>query len=495
MPTQTPTGVPEPDLAPRLRDALAAAGFTFDAVGRLLGTRAHDALHRNETTPALRRTTDGSPLATLARLFLLQTDVDRAHADRALPRLVDALVAGGMLIGSGGEVRALLDCRPYADEAHDWWVVSDLTPGLDGQLVRVAPDHVLGVSPASTSLAQLTIRDRVGRALDLGTGCGVQALHLSTHADEVVATDVNQRALHIGAFNAALNGVRLDLREGSLWEPVAGELYDLVSTNPPFVISPATAERLVYRDSGLPGDEVVEAIVRGAPAHLADGGWCQILANWAISADRPWDERLAEWLDPSCDALVVQREVLDPASYVELWLRDAGRHGTPTYLQAYDAWLGWFERERIEGIGFGWINLRRGAPADRGARELLDWPHAVEQPIATAIREWGEAARVEVRDGDRLVTRADVQQETVGAPGAEDPEAIVLRQQTGLRRARRVDTVEAALVGACDGELSVAQILDALATLLERDQAELRTAYLPVVRELVAEGYLLAPRP
>jgi hypothetical protein len=100
-----------------------------------------------------------------------------------------------------------------------------------------------------------------------------------------------------------------------------------------------------------------------------------------------------------------------------------------------------------------------------------------------------------VRDGDRLVTRADVQQETVGAPGAEDPEAIVLRQQTGLRRARRVDTVEAALVGACDGELSVAQILDALATLLERDQAELRTAYLPVVRELVAEGYLLAPRP
>jgi hypothetical protein len=231
--------------------------------------------------------------------------------------------------------------------------------------------------------------------------------------------------------------------------------------------------------------------VRGAPAHLAEGGWCQILANWAIAKDRPWDERLAEWLDPACDALVVQREVLDPASYVELWLRDAGRHGTPTYLQAYDAWLGWFERERIEGIGFGWINLRRRAPADRAARELLEWPHAVEQPIATAIRAWGEAARVEVGEADRLVVRADVQQETVGAPGAEDPEVIVLRQQTGLRRARRVDTAEAALVGACDGELTVGQILDALGTLLERDPGELREAYLPVVRELVAEGYLL----
>ncbi|WP_151083676.1 DUF7059 domain-containing protein [Nocardioides cynanchi] len=497
MPPQPTTGsVPGTDLAPPLRAALVAAEFTVDAVGSLLGGAASDALHRNETTPALRRTTDGSPLATLSRLFLLQTDVDRAGADRALPGLVDALVAGGMLVASGGEVRALLDCRPYADDEHDWWVVSDLTPGLDGQPIRVAADHVLGVSSASTSLAQLTIREPVGRALDLGTGCGVQALHLSTHADLVVATDVNRRALEVAAFNAALNGVGIDLRDGSLWEPVAAEQFDLITTNPPFVISPATGDqagRLVYRDSGLPGDQVVEAIVRGAPAYLADGGWCQVLANWAIVADRPWDDRLADWLDPACDALVVQREVLDPASYVELWLRDAGRHGTPSYLAAYDAWLGWFERERIEGVGFGWVNLRKGAGAAQQARELLDWPHAVEQPIATAVGDWGRAARVEVHEDDRLVARPDVQQETVGAPGAEDPEAIVLRQQTGLRRARRADTVEAALVGASDGELSVGRILDALATLLDRDPGELRTAYLPVVRELVAEGYLVVP--
>ena len=58
--------------------------------------------------------------------------------------------------------------------------------------------------------------------------------------------------------------------------------------------------------------------------------------------------------------------------------------------------------------------------------------------------------------------------------GAEDPETIVLRQQRGMRRARQVDTVEAALVGACDGELTVGQILDALAQLLERDRDELR---------------------
>jgi hypothetical protein len=67
---------------------------------------------------------------------------------------------------------------------------------------------------------------------------------------------------------------------------------------------------------------------------------------------------------------------------------------------------------------------------------------------------------------------------------------VALRQQRGLRRARTADTVEAALVGACDGELSVGQILDALADLLDLDPAETRHTYLPVVRDLVAEGFL-----
>ena len=71
----------------------------------------------------------------------------------------------------------------------------------------MAPDHVLGISSAATSLAQLTVREPVDRALDLGTGCGVQALHLATHASQVVATDVNQRALRLTRFNAELNGV------------------------------------------------------------------------------------------------------------------------------------------------------------------------------------------------------------------------------------------------------------------------------------------------
>ncbi|WP_439331702.1 DUF7059 domain-containing protein [Nocardioides silvaticus] len=495
---------------------MLAADFTYDAVAGLLGAEAHAALSRNETTPALGRTTDGSPLATLVRLFLLQQPVPAVDAERALPGLVGRLAAEGMVAESAGEVAALLDCRPYGTDdpsagsgTGDLWVVSDLTPALDGRPQQVTGDHVLGISPASTSLAQLTLREDVGSALDLGTGCGVQALHLAGHADRVVATDINPRALDLARFNAELNevGDRVDVRDGSFFEPVAGERFDLIATNPPFVISPATgsrSDRLVYRDSGMPGDQVVEHVVRTAPQHLADGGWCQVLANWAIVGDRPWDERLAGWLPDDCDALVVQREVIDPSAYVELWLKDSGHHpavGAGTiadYVARYDAWLSWLKDQGVTGIGFGWINLHRtGATGSAGStssarhRELVDWPYDVEQPIAPAIAEWAQARAAVVDPSSTLVVRPDVRQETVGPVGAEDPATILLRQQRGFRRARQVDTVVAAVVGACDGELPVGAILDAVAQLLGLDPAETSQRYLPEVVSLVGEAFLL----
>jgi hypothetical protein len=478
-----------PAFVPQFRAALEAADYTYDAVAELLGPTGHAALSRNETTPALRRTTGGSALETLTRLFLLQTPVSIERAEQALPGLVDKLCNAGLLEQSVSEVAARMDVRPYAEGDRDLWVVSDLTPGLDGAPNKVGSDHVLGISSASTSLAQLTIREPIGRALDLGTGCGVQALHLAEHAQEVIATDVNKRALWMTEFNAVLNGSDgIRTREGSFFEPVAGETFDLIATNPPFVISPATGERLVYRDSGLPGDQVVEDIVRAASDFLNEGGFAQVLANWVISEGTPWDERLATWLDGSCDALIVQREVVDPATYVELWLKDAGLHGLAGYAQRYDTWLSWFDAQGIEAVGFGWINLRRGGT---GRSEFLDWPYDVEQPIAPALRDWFD--HVTVRPDSILVRRDDVQQEQIGLPGEADPEAVVLRQKAGLRRARTADTVEAALVGACDGDLSVGQILDAVAQLLETDPAETRATYLPAAQELADQGFLVSP--
>jgi hypothetical protein len=221
-----------------------------------------------------------------------------------------------------------------------------------------------------------------------------------------------------------------------------------------------------------------------------------VLANWVHRRGQTWQDRVGGWLDGNgCDAWVVQREVADPAEYVELWLKDAGVHGRPDYAERYDAWLAWFEAQGVEGVGFGWLHLRR---VDREpVLHLEEWPFEVEQPLGPEVVD--RARRTDfLADTDdaallasRLETRVDVRQETVGEPGAADPETIVLRQQRGMRRARQADTVEAGLVGTCDGDLTVGQILDALAELLDEDAAVVRRERVGAVRELVADGFLL----
>ncbi|MGW0230765.1 DUF7059 domain-containing protein [Actinopolymorpha singaporensis] len=515
------------DVLARLRSHLAGVGYTVDGVRERLGPVAHAALHRNETTPGMRATEGGDPLDTLVRLWLLQRPVPAPQAERALPGLLEPLVAAGLLGAVSGEareageargparagerVRALVDVRPYGATGgpareeqvdQDWWVVADLTPGLDGARPAVTADHVLGVNSAASTLAQLTVRRPAGRALDLGTGCGVQALHLSGHVRHVVGTDVNPRALAMARLTGALNGFDWDLREGSLFEPVRGETFDLVVSNPPFVISPRGG--LTYRDSGLAGDEVCRRMVTQAPDFLADGGVCQILANWLHVRGEDWRDRLGDWLADSgagsdCDAWVVQREVSDPAEYVELWLKDAGVHGTPEYASRYDDWLAWFQAQDAEGVGFGWITLRREAGPRPGgpATVMEEWPHPVEQPLGAEVERWldaverlGSYADDAVLLGARLRVDPDVDQEQLGRPGAPDPEHVVLRQRRGMRRAVAVDTAEGGFVGACDGELTVGQISDALATLLEEEPARMRGRLLPRARQLYAEGYL-----
>ena len=106
-------------------------------------------------------------------------------------------------------------------------------------------------------------------------------------------------------------------------------------SNPPFVVgAPAGDARHTYRDAGLDLDGVgARLAASGAGAAAPHGGTFQMLANWVHLADESWEERVAGWLPAhGVDALVVQREVLDPAEYVATWLRDAGEEGSPTYV-------------------------------------------------------------------------------------------------------------------------------------------------------------------
>ncbi|MFF9086017.1 methyltransferase [Streptomyces sp. NPDC014991] len=488
-----------PDIAARLRDALLAASFTADGLLDLLGAPAYAALARSETVPALRATRGDTPLETLVRLFLLQQPVPYARVREILPA-GEALEAGWLIRLGGDEVAATVDVRPYGGpDGEDWFIVSDLgcAVGGAGGVGQRDEGVVLGVGGASTTLAGITVRTPVASALDLGTGSGIQALHAAQHATRVTATDLNPRALHTTALTLSLSGApAADLREGSLFAPVRDdERFDLIVSNPPFVISPGA--RLTYRDGGMGGDDLCRSLVQQAGERLTEGGFAQFLANWQHVAGEDWQDRLRSWVPRGCDAWIVQREVQDITQYAELWLRDAGDHrADPVEYQArYDAWLDEFEARKVRAVGFGWITLR-GTGAAEPSVTVEEWPHPVEQPLGETIRAHFERLDyLRAHDDAALLDShfrlaAEVVQEQVGLPGAEDPEHVVLRQHRGMRRATKVDTVGAGFAGVCDGTLSAGRILDAIAQLVGEDPVVLRDRTPAQIRLLVEQGFL-----
>ncbi|WP_031080984.1 DUF7059 domain-containing protein [Streptomyces sp. NRRL WC-3549] len=494
------TSLPASARSPRLREALLAADFTADGLLERLGAPAYAALARSETVPALRATRGDSPLDTLVRLFLLQRSVPAALAAAALP--LEECLEDGWLVREDDRVRAAVDVRPYGGpEGQDWFIVSDLgcAVGGAGGIGSHEEGVVLGVGGASTTLAGITVRRPVASALDLGTGSGIQALHAAQHATQVTATDVNPRALDFTRLTLALSGaVPADLRQGSLFEPVAGLTYDLIVSNPPFVISPGA--RLTYRDGGMGGDDLCRTLVQQAGDRLNEGGYAQFLANWQHVEGEEWQDRVRSWVPAGCDAWIVQREVQDVTQYTELWLRDSGDHrmDPAAYTERYEAWLDEFEARRTKSVGFGWITLRKSAAAAAGNPSVVaeEWPHSVEQPLGPAVEAHFERQDYLREHDDAALLAAhftlaeEVVQEQVGLPGAEDPEHVVLRQHRGMRRATKVDAVGAGFAGVCDGSLPAGRILDAIAQLMAEDPVLLRDRTPRAIRLLVEEGFI-----
>ena len=515
----------DPAAIERLRTALEKAQYTVDGCLEAMGATAYAALGRNESVAASQAVAaEESPVATLTKLFVLQEDVDRAAAEAALP-LADAL-AGGLVAEdrTDGTVRALVDIRPYGeagvpassrdgavgdDEQSDvdWWLVSDLGAGLvTGRNAPMRPDYVLGVGGASTTLAQLTVREQVERSLDVGTGCGVQALHLARHSRRVTATDLNLRALDFARLTTALSlgpqeADRVELRGGSLFEPVASERYDLIVSNPPFVISPESAAgqgRFTYRDAGLPGDELCRLFLEQAPAHLAEDGYCHVLANWLHVDGQDWRERLAPWVRRTgCDAWVVQRELQDPAEYAELWLRDSGDHNSPRYVERYQAYLDYFAAHSIEGVAFGWIILRNTGTEQPTIR-LEELTRQIEQPLGAYVPEWfaRHGFLADIDDEGLLATPLSVapgvvlEQSAEPGDGGWTPAATRLRQRGGLHATGEIDPVGIAVLGAADGIRPLGDLLERIAGQFGLEPAALRSGALDAVRSLVEEGFL-----
>lgn len=524
-----PAPMSDPLRCAALRDDLRRAGYTGASLRAAWGDVADEAIGRGLASPALTALAQRhDALAVLARVLFLGRSAPAADVDAALPRCgAGGLVALGLASRDRDTVvpRAIVRPQSLADEHGEveWWIGSDLdevarhTAGEAGPL---PPDHVLGVGGASLTLAGLQLTSATGRVLDVGTGCGIQALRASRVAGGVVATDVSERALAFTALNAVLNDVPgITTRAGSLFEPVAGELFDRVVSNPPFVITPrgGAVPAYEYRDGGMAGDALVATFVSQVGTLLAPGGVAQLLGNWEYRDDEDGLERVRSWVAASpvpLDAWVVERERLDVLGYAELWVRDGATvPGTAEYERLVEAWLADFADRGVTSIGLGTVLLRRAVdgpgtgsperPDRQDRRNRLDRYERITSPstgalgahLTSALEAWDRLADMDdaALARARPVVAPDVTEARHFRPGAEGPSVIELRQGGGYARVESVDPATAALVGACDGDLTLGVLIDAIAELMDADPAALRTDLLPRVRDLIFTGMLTLP--
>ena len=381
------------------------------------GPVAAAALGRDDPVPALLELrparADSGPAAR--RLFVLGGTIAVAEAALAFPRLgLDSALELGLVAVDGETVRAIVDLRPsaIADEhgVASWWIVSDLGElALGGEL----PDeHVLGAGAASSTLAGITVPADGGSVLDLGTGSGIQALHALRTASRVVGTDVSPARHPLRRPERGAERRRDRPAAGRPLRAGAGERFDRIVSNPPFVITPRGADGVpayTYRDGGAVGDGLVAAVVSGAREHLAPGGIAQLLGNWEVRGDEAAArDRVLGWAE-GLDVWVVQRDLLDPAEYAETWVRDGGAHpGTARWRALVRAWLDDFADRGVTAIGAGYLTLRAPGPGTAPMRrfEHLDAPLAggVAEAIAAglAAHDWQAARRDDALAGARL---------------------------------------------------------------------------------------------
>ena len=528
-----------------VRRALAAgAGATRASAASTSSDRPGPTTGADSISPAANAPQDGDvagyKVAVLTALFMLGEPVGAAALETALPRTG---VAGALAIGlvvptqsaSGEQLYApAVDLRPHeAEDAHGsvrWWVASDLGELVTGQ--ALAPDHVLGIGRAGLTLAALTPRKPVETALDLGVGCGIQTLYLLRHVRQVVATDISTRALEFTAFNVALAGVdstRVQLRRGNLLEPVAGQRFDLIVSNPPFVITPPSVRQaglplMEYRDAGGP---ILPALVRGLEDHLNPDGVAVMLGNWEHREGTSWRTSVNQWIGKSLDAWIIQREVQDPVEYAAMWLRDGGltpeRSGV-AFENALAAWQEDFDSRQVSGVGMGYLVFHApgavGAPSGPGGT-ALEGQTAPEEPASDAaapgavVEPWrvleevptsgqgalGEhvaqviAAHEALRGLDdaqvaalKLRTASGLSKEEALTP-TPVPTAPVIRQAEGFGRVIAVGMPEVALLSASDeGLLTVAQIAAAVASLTSEDPAAVLADMVAATRTFAHAG-------
>lgn len=512
-----------------LADVLGNAAYVSEAITQLPGVASSGRVVNLRA--AVEATEDDGAASSALRLFLLARAISRHAAagllgsDERIARLMEI----GLLIsdeaGVVDSVRASCAIQCVNEGGDRYYLARDFAPDVLGG--ELADDHVLGVALATRSLAIRSVRRPVGAALDLGTGQGFQALLASRNAGRVVATDVSGRALRLAAWSCSMNAGmlaragRIELREGGLYEPLREEeKFGLIVSNPPFMIAPphglVSVGGVGAKEAGdgaaFEGDEIVEAVLRGAPAWLEEGGYACVFCNWHHPDASSWRERPRAWLDGlGVDVLVQRLRTDSPEGYASRWIREIGYsddHASgPT--QGIDRWIEYYARLGIGGISLGMIYLRKRSAAAGGTpnwfradvldegrfagersgqqvERIMRWQTVLER----AAENGGDGA-VLLETRPRLAPDHELEQTLHAALGEGwHVTGSLLRQTQGYQFPIRLQGGLMDLLVRFDGQSTLREIVETMATEAGADAGPMLSQAPMIVRRLGIDGYL-----
>lgn len=481
---------PDEETRQRVRALFTNAGFDDETLRRALGRSPHDPLS-TVPLPVFREALRSlNPLlSTVFELFVAEETVGKDSLSEALCQhaLADLRKSGLVVAGEEG-FRGTVHLLPFGPLL--------LASDRRERHTQREDDMVPGPGGPTRTLADFSIKAGVESVLDLGCGPGGLGLLARREGRRVVATDINPRALALTRFNAGLNDLEgLDCREGSLFEPVAGERFDQILCNPPYAISPART--FLYRD----GDEgMVQTILRKAPDHLTPRGCLQIMAEWPEPAQGDWRHWLEVWCrEVEADVTVLRLYAHENAMHVWYWLGQ--EYGdTPIPQPVFREWMEFLEDAGIGGVGGGHLILRKpGNPEPR--RVFRQAPARDKGPLGQALLRWLQARDL----AGTLTDQELLNQPLLPAPGLrrEDvrevsregwrPGAIKLRLPSGLRFGAGVDPVAGAVVGLLDGERTPREATALLCRNLGADPEIFLSGLPGALRSLLKLGLLVGP--
>lgn len=477
-----------PPDARRLREFLAEAHYTNEEFQKSAILRELPKRAAGNLPYLLERLREPTILNLLLRWFFLSVPAEDDLAAGLVPEPILAIMLeAGMLVRAGSQLSPAVMLTP----CDEYLFAADTAALMDAQ----SPGLVVWPNPTTRLLVQFTIRRPVETTLDLGAGCGIQAVLAANHSRQVTATDLNPRAAEFTAFNARLNGVEnIESLTGDTFETVQNRTFDLIVANPPFFVTPSADQ--MYCENSMELDGYCRRVVREAPRHLNEGGFLQMVFEWVQVRGEGWQDRIREWLQGTgCDAWVFRGYVREAAAYARERIRQTSPAADP---EALARWMEYYRDRGVEEIHGGILAMRRRA--GRNWVRFEDMPSNPGKPFGNAV--WQAFAGIdflELHSTDeemlaarpKLSTDVELEQHMRQVDRRWQPASMELHLTAGIQGSMRLEPPVADFLARLDGRQSLGELASDLAQRVGADPRVVQRECISVVRRLMERRFLL----